>query len=86
MVPGEYVNVLTTSDIETTVEAVVEVLFDQADEEPVRTVGGDGADSCVGVIDGEVAVAMLDAAGGLYVTQVGGLLAVKSVQHYALVF
>ena len=86
MVPGKDVDVLTTSDIEMTVEAVVEVLSDQADEELVRTVGEVEVGTCVGVVDDEVAVAMLDVGGGLYVTQVGGLLAGKSVQHYTLVF
>lgn len=86
VIPGKDVDVLTTSDMEMTVEEAMEVLFDQADEELVSTVGEVGVDSCVGAIDDEVAVAMLDAGGGLYVTQVGGLLAGKSVQHYALFF
>ena len=86
VVPGKDVDVLTTPDIEMRVEKVVEVLFDQADEELVRTIGEVGVGTSVGVIDDEVAVAMLDTGGGLYVTQVGGLLAGKSVQHHALVF
>lgn len=86
VVPGKDVDVLTTSVTEMTVEVVVEVLSDQADEELVRTVREVEVGTCVGVVDDEVTGAMLDACGGLYVTQVGGLLAGKSVQHYALVF
>ena len=85
VVLGKDVDVLTTPDIEMRVEEVVEVLFDQPDEELVRTVGEVGVGSCVGLVKDEVAVTILDTGGGLYVTQGGGLLAGKSVQHYALI-
>jgi hypothetical protein len=81
VVPRNDIDVVTTSAVDMVVEEVIEVLFDQANEVVFKIVVEDRIDSCVDVMGDGVAVAMLDAGGGLYVTQLGGLLAGKSVQH-----